>query len=95
MAKRKFIEIITNGDNTANKNFPPTICNTEYKVMDTVLPNVTVNIITEHEIVKPYFAKILNNIVDDEFLQKNMSGEVWERIEDIVNNLLSEDGEEE
>lgn len=50
---------------------------------------------TEQEIVKPYLAKILNNIVDDDYLRKNMSGEVWERVEDIVSNILSENGEEE
>jgi len=52
-------------------------------------------VVTEQEIVKPYLAKILNNIVDDDYLRKNMSGEVWERVEDIVSNILSEDGDEE
>ena len=50
---------------------------------------------TEKDFVKPYLQKVLMSILEDEFLQKNMSGEVWERVEDIINNLLSEDGEEE
>jgi hypothetical protein len=51
------------------------------------------NTVTEQKIVKPYLEKILNDMFDDEFLQNNMSGDIWERIEDIVNNVLSEDGE--
>jgi hypothetical protein len=52
------------------------------------------NTVTEQEIVKPYLEKILNDMFDDEFLQNNMSGDIWERIEDIVNNVLSEESEE-
>jgi hypothetical protein len=103
MAKRKFIEqkrVITCLENTAKYYDMPQADKWTKGIhygllqgIDNILDNE--HTVTEQDIVKPYLKKILNDMFDDEFLQNNMSGDIWERIEDIVNNVLSEDGEEE